>query len=68
VVERARAGITVTPDDPEVFTKAVDRLVSDPDEAKRMGAAGRAFVEKWASPGAVAAQYEALFQELIASP
>jgi colanic acid biosynthesis glycosyl transferase WcaI len=68
VVERARAGITVTPDDPEVFTKAVDRLVSDPDEAKRMGAAGREFVEKWASPGAVAAQYEALFQELIASP
>jgi len=67
VVEQAGAGLTVTPDDPEVFTKAVARLVSDPDEAKRMGAAGRAFVEKWASPGAVAAQYEALFQELIAS-
>ena len=53
------------PDDPEAFTKAVARLVSDPDEAARMGAAGRAFVEQWASPAAVAAQYEDLFQELI---
>jgi colanic acid biosynthesis glycosyl transferase WcaI len=67
VVERAGAGLTVPPDDPEVFTKAVARLVSDPDEAARMGAAGRAFVERWASPAAVAEQYEALFEELIAA-
>jgi colanic acid biosynthesis glycosyl transferase WcaI len=65
VVERAGAGLTVAPDEPEAFTKAVARLVSDPDEAARMGAAGRAFVERWASPAAVAAHYEALFQELI---
>jgi colanic acid biosynthesis glycosyl transferase WcaI len=65
VVERAGAGLTVPPDDPEVFTKAVARLVSDPDECARMGAAGRTFVEQWASPAAVAAQYENLFQELI---
>jgi colanic acid biosynthesis glycosyl transferase WcaI len=67
VVNRAGAGLTVPPDDPEAFTKAVSRLVSDPDEAVRMGAAGRAFVERWASPAAVAAQYEALFGELIES-
>jgi len=67
VVDRAGAGLTVAPDDPEAFTKAVSRLVSDPDEAARMGAAGRAFVERWASPAAVAAQYEALFDELIES-
>jgi colanic acid biosynthesis glycosyl transferase WcaI len=65
VVERAGAGVTIPPDDPEAFTKAVARLVSDPEEAARMGAAGRAFVEQWASPAAVAAQYEALFEELI---
>ncbi len=29
-----------------------------------MGRAGRAFVEGWASPAAVAARYEALFDEL----
>ena len=52
------------PDDPETFTKAVAQLVSAPDELARMGAAGRRFVEGWASPEAVAAQYEALFAEL----
>jgi putative colanic acid biosynthesis glycosyltransferase WcaI len=65
VVERAGAGLTVPPDDPEAFTKAVARLVSDPGEAARMGSAGRVFVETWASPAAVAAKYEDLFRELI---
>jgi len=65
VVERAGAGLTVPPDDPEAFSKTIGRLVTDRDEAARMGAAGRAFVEQWASPAAVAAQYDQLFQELI---
>jgi len=64
VVEQAGAGIAVPPDDPEAFTKALARLVADRDEAERMGRAGRAFVERWASPPAIAEQYEALFDEL----
>jgi len=64
VVERAGAGLAVPPDDPEAVTKAIARLVADPEEGQRMGAAGRASVERWASPGAIAAQYEALFDEL----
>ena len=64
LVERARAGVAVPPDDPEAFTRAITRLVKAPDEAARMGLAGRAYVERWASPAAVAAQYEALFAEL----
>jgi len=64
VVERANAGIAVPPDDPEAFTKALARMVADPDEVERMGRAGRAFVERWASPAAIAEQYEALFDEL----
>ena len=67
VVERARAGIAVPPDDAEALTKAIASLVADPDEAARMGAAGRASVERWASPAAIAEQYEALFSELRAS-
>ena len=35
--------------------------------AERMGSAGRAFVEGWASPAAVAEAYEQLFEELIAA-
>lgn len=64
VVERANAGVAVPPDDPEAFTKALARLVAEPDEAERMGRAGRAFVERWASPAAIAERYEALFAEL----
>ena len=48
----------------EAFTKALTRLVAAPDEVARMGAAGRRFVEGWASPEAVAEQYEHLFTEL----
>jgi colanic acid biosynthesis glycosyl transferase WcaI len=64
-VERAGAGVSVPPDDPAAFTAAVGRLLDDPSGAAQMGAAGRRFVESWASPSAVAAAYEDLFQELI---
>jgi colanic acid biosynthesis glycosyl transferase WcaI len=64
VVDRAGAGLAVPPDDAEAFTKALARLVADPEEAERMGRAGRAFVERWASPAAIAERYEALFEEL----
>jgi colanic acid biosynthesis glycosyl transferase WcaI len=64
VVEQAGAGLAVPPDDPEAFTKAVARLVADRDDGERMGRAGRAFVERWASPPAIAEKYESLFEEL----
>jgi colanic acid biosynthesis glycosyl transferase WcaI len=66
VVERAGAGIAVPPEDVESFTKAIAQLAAAPAEAAQMGQSGRRFVEAWASPGAVAAQYEALFEELRA--
>ena len=64
IVEQSGAGVAVPPDDPEAFTKALTRLVAAPEELARMGAAGRRFVESWASPEAVAVQYENLFTEL----
>lgn len=64
-VERAGAGIAVPPEDPEAFAKAVRRLLDAPDEATAMGSAGRAFVEQWASPAAIAARYTDLFSELV---
>jgi colanic acid biosynthesis glycosyl transferase WcaI len=66
VVEQAGAGLAVPPDDPDAFTQAVATLLDDPDRARSMGAAGRAFVERWVSPAAVAERYEALFDELVA--
>ncbi|MDY7105232.1 MAG: glycosyltransferase family 4 protein [Actinomycetota bacterium] len=64
VVERAGAGLCVPPETVEPFVAAVTRLVDGPDERERLGAAGRSFVEGWASPAAVAASYEELFAEL----
>ncbi len=67
VIERSDAGIAVPPEDPEAFTKAIRTLLDDPGRAAEMGAGGRRFVESWASPGAVAEQYERLF-ECLARP
>jgi colanic acid biosynthesis glycosyl transferase WcaI len=66
VVERAEAGIAVPPEDPEALTKAIRALLDSPEVMRRMGASGRSFVEGWASPAAVAENYEALFEELLA--
>ena len=58
------ADVAVPPDDAKAFAKAVRRLVESPGEARRMGEAGRRFIEGWAAPAAVAEAYESLFEEL----
>jgi colanic acid biosynthesis glycosyl transferase WcaI len=63
-VERAGAGRAVPPEDPEEFCAALDGFLADPAGRTAMGAAGRAFVEGWVSPAAVAASYESLFEEI----
>jgi len=66
VVQEARCGVAVAPDDPGAFGSALERLLDDEDERQAMGRRGRQWVERWASPAAVAAAYEVLFQELRA--
>ena len=66
VVAAAGAGVAVAPDDPDAFCDALDALLADPLAAEAMGRRGRAFVEQWASPAAVAAAYEELFAGLQA--
>jgi colanic acid biosynthesis glycosyl transferase WcaI len=63
-VDQAGAGIAVPPEDPDAFVAALGRLLDDREGARQMGERGRRFVETWASPAAVAARYEALFEEL----
>ena len=65
VAERSGAGVAVPPEDPAAFVAALRAMVADPAAARARGAQGRAFVEQWASPAAVAERYEALFTELI---
>jgi colanic acid biosynthesis glycosyl transferase WcaI len=64
-VVRAGAGVAVPPDDADAFVAALLGVLEDPAAAERMGAAGRRFVEGWASPAAVAEAYEGLFTELV---
>ncbi|MFM8862774.1 MAG: glycosyltransferase family 4 protein [Acidimicrobiia bacterium] len=64
-VVRAGAGVAVPPDDADAFVAALLGVLDDPAAAERMGAAGRRFVEGWASPAAVAEAYEGLFTELV---
>lgn len=65
VVQEAGAGVAVPPEDPDAFHAALLALLDDPAGRLAMGAAGRRFVEGWASPAAVAQRYEVLFEELV---
>lgn len=66
VVEESGAGVAVPPDDPEAFTKAVQRFVENPGDGVAMGESGRRWIEQWASPARVAQAYEELFLDLAA--
>jgi colanic acid biosynthesis glycosyl transferase WcaI len=65
ILEASGAGEAVAPDDPEVFEAALRRLLADPDDLRRRGAAGRRWVEQAVSPAAVGQRYEELFRELL---
>ncbi|MEP7082324.1 MAG: glycosyltransferase family 4 protein [Chloroflexota bacterium] len=45
LVRAAEAGLVVPPEDPRALAAAIRRLVQDPEEAARMGANGRRYVE-----------------------
>ena len=45
LVRAAEAGLVAPPEDPRALAAAIRRLVKDPDEAARMGANGRRYVE-----------------------
>jgi glycosyltransferase involved in cell wall biosynthesis len=46
MVRHAECGIVVPPGDPDALAGAVRELASDPERAQRLGANGRAFVER----------------------
>lgn len=64
LVDGARSGLVVPPDETESFVAAIDRLVSDRDVRRDMGQRARAFVESQASPRAVAERYANLVHEI----
>jgi glycosyltransferase involved in cell wall biosynthesis len=54
----------VPPDDTERFISAVREITSDLERARQMGARGREWVVRAASPAAVAEAYERLVTSL----
>jgi colanic acid biosynthesis glycosyl transferase WcaI len=64
ILAESGGGVSVAPDDAAAFTEAIRELVSDPERARRLGALGRAWVERNASPAAVGAAYDELVRSL----
>jgi colanic acid biosynthesis glycosyl transferase WcaI len=64
IVTTTGCGVVVAPDDTEAFIDAIRAVLDTADLGAGMGRAGRAWVERSASPGATAAAYEALLAEL----
>jgi colanic acid biosynthesis glycosyl transferase WcaI len=64
VLEQAGAGVSLAPSDIDGFVEAIRRLIDDVPGRRRMGQSGRAWVERWLSPRAVAVKYQQLFDEV----
>ncbi len=56
-LERSEGGVAVPPGDPRALAAAVRELAADPERRRRMGDAGRAFVEREFGRAAWAARY-----------
>jgi glycosyltransferase involved in cell wall biosynthesis len=61
------AGICVQPESPAQLARAVRRLYADADERRRMGLAGRQFVEQRFDRRVLAARFAAMLQGLVAA-
>ena len=57
-------GVAVPPDDAPAFIEAIRSMVGDPGRAGLLGALGREWVEREASPAAVGAAYDDLLRSL----
>jgi colanic acid biosynthesis glycosyl transferase WcaI len=64
ILTASGGGLAVAADDPDAFRRGLHELLADESRRRQMGAAGRAWVEQWVSPSAVARAYADLIVEL----
>jgi colanic acid biosynthesis glycosyl transferase WcaI len=64
ILEASGGGVAVPPDDPDALTDAIRALVGDRGRIEAMGNAARAWIERAASPSAVAGSYERLIRDI----
>lgn len=65
VIKQYELGIAVPPEDEWAFCQALDQMLADPTELRKMGERGRSFAATWLTPHAQAEAYEALFAGLV---
>lgn len=64
ILQHSGAGVSVAPDDEELFTLALQEMVADIETARDQGRKGREWVETHVSPAAVAQSYLALIADI----
>jgi colanic acid biosynthesis glycosyl transferase WcaI len=64
ILEHSGAGVSVAPDNEDVFTTALQSMVANIDEAREQGRKGRQWVETHVSPAAVAQSYLSLIADI----
>lgn len=64
ILAESGGGLSVPPEDPAAFVAALRELLADPDRSMDMGANGRRWVEREASPAAVGVAYHQLIESL----
>jgi glycosyltransferase involved in cell wall biosynthesis len=63
VIEEAGAGVFVPPGDPEALAKTIQQFAADPANGKRMGQAGRKYLEQHFDRPILARQMHAVIEE-----
>ena len=64
ILRHSGAGVSVAPDNEELFTSALQAMVADIETAREQGRKGREWVETHVSPAAVAQSYLALIADI----
>lgn len=64
ILEQSGAGVSVAPDNEEVFTSALQSMVANIETAREQGRKGREWVETHVSPAVVAHSYLALIADI----
>lgn len=68
VVEKAGAGFFVPPGNPAGLAAAIRKMADNPTEAQRMGAAGRAYLEKHFDRRTLADEMERVIEQSVQTP
>ena len=64
ILDHSGAGVSVAPDNEEVFTIALQNMVANIEEAREQGRKGRQWVQTHVSPAAVAHSYLSLIADI----